>query len=415
VRTVTGRTLVVLAALLAAGCSELAAGNGDDGPQMVGSGVDPDAGDDDDSSACNTITSSGPSGKLVAFEVASTGSQWLLTHAPDSELTTVWENRGTGWTERLLDGGCRRGVLAIDRLGRANVACAVGNPTLPDYDVRLFVFNATTITSRLVQGAQPEYAYTKGGFPVSIVFDANGLANVLWQATYRGTIHIDTAAYYLSRDLGSSWSTRLLLQYSFDGHTRNDRVRLVMLGSELHLVFRDNSFVELVIARVTQSGYERIATFRTPTNLATGFAFDYELMKSPDNKVHLAIADETNYGDVTAPGLVYYFPDSVNDPTYAVDVDGVAPFGDGQAGLGGISMAFDSSGVPRISYAQKHTRSLRISWRGPNATDWERLDLVPGTSVGDSALRFDAAGHAHIAYEDIARGEIEFLDEVCMP
>lgn len=403
--------LLLAAALLGCGFPH---GAGDDSSDGEGDGVEADSPDDDGgSSMCDTIASRGPSGQLVAFEVASDGTQWLLTHPPDSELTTLWENRGASWQQRPIDGGCRRGVLAVDRFGRANVACAVGNPTLADYDIRLFVFDAQTISSRLVLAATTQYQYTQGGFPSSIVLDANGLANVLWQATYRGRIDIEFADFYLSKDLGSSWSMRHLLPLTFDGHNRNDHVRIVSLGSELYLVFRQTTYIQLVVARVTPSGYERVAELRTPTNLAWGFAFDYELMKTPDNKLHLGLADDTEYADVDAPGLVFYHPDVAGDPDRVIDVDGVAPFGDGQAGLGGLSMAFDPTGAPMFSYAQEATRSLRVSRRTP-AGSWQRMDLVTGTSVGDSALRFDAEGTLHVAYEDVETGEIDFVDEACM-
>ena len=79
---------------------------------------------------------------------------------------------------------------------------------------------------------------------------------------------------------------------------------------------------------------------------------------------------------------------------------------DSDAVDGGLSLALDSTGNPRVAYAQKTSGQIMVARRDGGI--WT-LEKVPGAAVGSGdrvCLAIDSQGNPHVAYRDLTSGEL---------
>lgn len=376
--------LAWLCVVLATGCVRVVGGDdsgGDDAPCTgdacgTGSGSGSGSGGGEPN-GCELIEESGPAGHLIAYELGDP-SEWILTRDDGDERTTLWEYSATGWHARPLGAMCLRGFLAVSPSGTAGVACLV--PSGTTWDLKVFEIGAQVSSSTVFAGGEGDLSGfgSINALPLSFVYDSASRPSVLWQGA---TSFDNTSSFYiqgaLSRRSGGTWTDTAV----YEPFTLESTSRLVSFGGELLIAMQ---VPEQSIKIVHSSALSAMAEI--DINAAS---FD---VVADANGVHVAVADADT-------GKVRYFRRG-DGSQLAEDV------GDGS---GVVSIVLDGQGTPLVGF--QATDALQLAHRV--GTAWTAGELADGGVGSRSKIRFDGAGHLHVAYQDDDLAQVRVLREVC--
>ena len=410
-------------AVLLAGCITINSGSSEppenpdgDGGNGSGSGSGSGSGDGDGviGDPCSLQTSAGPHGSLADFDVAPDGTRWMLTYPDDENAPAdVWVNAGSGWVHRPIDVACMTGFLQVDAQGRAHVVCNVWELTGNFYtpSIRHATVTTQTATSEAIVAVTipSGYSFSQGGLLVSAQLDPNGKPAVVWLEHAVGNVSQSTK-YRLSQFTSGFWSVRELMDFDIGSpgvYAYNDQARVFFADGEPIIGYRDSHAGVLHFARPPASNGSSMDPLITVASASgpleeLGFSDKYQLVRDSNGTFHIVVYDSPSSG----PGTLTYYQQSGSS------LAGVGPTPEpvGPAGAG-LSLALAPGDMPIISYYAASIGGIRLS--AFDGTTWAHED-VDTTGVGHrSRVRFDASGHLHVAYQDVATGGVRVVDEVC--